>query len=310
MGLRITFARNEAKGYTAQIIQREPPKTDRSSPVETQTQWSPAGPDVQSVLAQMSDPLLALSQAEIPAIILRQAYDPGQCQALMRRFTQWGLMRDPQGKSSADKRTRIDVGTSLGNRGHDKEGFLTHAAATHDLFRHLFNPFDDPVETLYASLQSLAKDKKVQVAHEADGRRYGPAIFRIHYETHSYKPHFDHVTLREKRFDYAVSRFEHQFAGILCLQNASQGGRSAQTILHRSLWTPDVQSHLDAETFHAHAAANQIEQYRVELAPGDLYFFNSRCIHEIPPLDGNDPRAVLAVFIGYSPEDNEIYVWS
>lgn len=278
--------------------------------METQTQWNPVGPDVQSVLAQLPDPLLALSKAEIPAIVLRQAFDPGQCQALLRRFVQWGLMRDPADKSSADKRTRIDIGSSLGNRGHDKESFLSHAAATHGLFNHLFQPFDDPVERLYSTLQALAKDKKVQVAHEADGRQYGPAIFRIHYETHSYKPHFDHVTLREKRFDYAVSRFEHQFAGILCLQNASQGGRTAQTILYRSVWTPEVQAHLDAETFHDYAAANHIEQYRVELAPGDLYFFNSRCIHEIPPLDGNDPRAVLAVFIGYSPEDNDIYVWS
>jgi len=60
----------------------------------------------------------------------------------------------------------------LGNRGHDKESFLSHAAATHDLFNHLFQPFDDPVMALYSSLQSLAKSKKVQVAHEADGRRY------------------------------------------------------------------------------------------------------------------------------------------
>ena len=278
--------------------------------METQTQWNPVGPDVQSVLAQVSDPLSALARAEVPAIVLRQAYDPSQCQALMRRFMQWGLIRDPLDKSSADKRARIDIGTSLGNRGHDKEGFLSHAAATHGLFNHLFQPFDDPVETLYSSLQALAGEKKVQVAHEADGRQYGPAIFRVHYETHSYKPHFDHVTLREKRFDYAVSRFEHQFAGILCLQNASQGGRSAQTILHRSLWTPEVQTQLDAETFHSYAAANHIDQYRVELAPGDLYFFNSRCIHEIPPLDGGDPRAVLAVFIGYSDKEDDIYVWS
>lgn len=278
--------------------------------METQTEWNPIGPDVQSVLAQVPDPLFALARAEIPAIVLRQAYDPGQCQALMRRFVQWGLIRDPLDKASVDKRTRIDIGTSLGNRGHNKENFLNHAAATHSLFSHLFQPYDDPVQMLYSSLQALAKGKKVQVAHEAGGRQYGPAIFRVHYETHSYKPHIDHVTLREKRFDYAVSRFEHQFAGILCLQNASQEGHSAQTILHRCLWNPEVQTHLEAETFPSYAAANHIDQYRIELAPGDLYFFNTRCIHEIPPLDGDDPRAVLAVFIGYSDELDDIYVWS
>lgn len=278
--------------------------------MQTQTSWNPVGPDVPSVLAQLPDPLRSLSQAEIPAIVLRQAYDPDQCRSLVQRFTQWGLMRDPAGPASADKRTRIDIGTSLGNRGHDKENFLTHAAATHDLFQVLFQPLVDPVHSLYAALQALAGEKTVTVAHEPDGRRYGPAIFRIHYETHSYKPHIDHVTLREKRFEYAVTRFEHQFAGILCLQNANQGGRNAQTILHRCLWTPEIQPYIEAETFPEYAAAHQIDHYRVELAPGDLYFFNTRCIHEIPALDGRDPRIVLAVFIGYSPDDNEIFVWS
>ena len=272
-------------------------------------EWLPAGPNVEAVRSQYADPLLALSQAEMPAIVLRQAYDPAHCQALMQRFVNWGLIRDPLVKN-ADGRTRIDIGTSLGNRGHDQAAFLRHAVDTHQLFAHLFDGFDNPVQTMYDSLAALAVNKEVKTAREPDGRLYGPAIFRIHYETHSYKPHIDHVTLREKRFNYAVSRFEHQFAGILCLQNASQGGRKAQTILHQCVWTPDVQPHIDNETFPQYAAANNIGSYRVELAPGDLYFFNTRCIHEIPPLEGDDPRAVLAVFIGYSADDDEIYVWS
>ena len=274
------------------------------------TPWEPTGPTIKSVLNDYPDPLLALSKAEMPAIVLRQAYDPQQCQDLIQRFTDWGLMRDPTNTNSADKRTRIDIGTSLGNRGHDKAAFLKHAQATKNLFSHLFTGFDDPVETLYRALADLAGKKTVKVAQEDDGRPYGPAIFRIHYETHSYKPHIDHVSLREKRFNYAVTRFEHQFAGILCFQNASQHGRAAQTILHNCLWTPEVQPYIEAETFPEYTKKNKVDNFRVELAPGDLYFFNTRCIHEIPALDGNDPRIVLAVFIGYSADDNEIYVWS
>ena len=272
--------------------------------------WQPTGPDIQTVLSDYADPLLALSKAEMPAVILRKMYDPEQAHRLIQRFINWGLIRDPADTASADRRTRIDIGTSLGNRGHDKEGFLRHAVGTHELFRYLFSDFDNPVEIMYRALSDLAAGKVVKVAQEPDGRRYGPAIFRIHYETHSYKPHIDHVTLREKRFNYAVARFEHQFAGILCLQNATQHGRAAQTILHQCLWTLDVQPHIEAETFPEYAAANNIGHYRIELAPGDLYFFNTRCIHEIPALDGDDPRIVLAVFIGYSPDDGEIYVWS
>ncbi len=271
--------------------------------------WLPAEPDLPTILNTYSDPLRALANAEMPAIVLRQAYNPEHCPQLLQRFLDWGLMRDPK-TTTADQRNRIDIGTSLGNRGHDQECFLTHAVATHDLFRMLFTGFDDPVKTMYHALQQLAGNKVVKTAQEPDGRQYGPAIFRIHYDSHAYKPHIDHVTLREKRFTYTVSRFTHQFAGILCLQNASQQGQSAQTIIHQCLWTEAIQPHIEAETFPAYAAANGLGNYKIALAPGDLYFFNTRCIHEIPAIEGTDPRAVLAVFIGYSEEDDEIYVWS
>ncbi|MEZ4621811.1 MAG: hypothetical protein R2867_40770 [Caldilineaceae bacterium] len=50
--------------------------------------------------------------------------------------------------------------------------------------------------------------------------------------------------------------------------------------------------------------------YKIALAPGDSYFFNTCRIHEIPAIEGDDLAAVLAVFIGYSEDDDEIYVWS
>jgi hypothetical protein len=205
---------------------------------------------------------------------------------------------------------RIDIGTSLGNLGGDRERFLRHAVGTHELFRTLFDGFRNPVDVIYQSLAALAIGKKVTVACEPDGRRYGPAIFRIHYSDHAYRPHIDHVVLREKRFNYAVSRFQHQFAGVLCLQNDAREGGSTQAILHRCLWTPEIQPFIEAGTFHDHAAGRGIGHCRVELNPGDLYFFNTRCIHEVPAIQGRMPRIVLAVFIGYSPGDGEVFVWS
>jgi hypothetical protein len=276
----------------------------------TQSTWLPAEPDLSTILNRYPDPVRALAAAEIPAIVLRQIYAPEQCAALVRRFGRWGLMRDPIALNAADGRKRIDIGTSLGNRGHDKQAFLDHAEGTHELFPHLFSGLTDPVQTLYGALQALAPGKTVKTAREPDGRLYGPAIFRIHYESHSYPPHIDSVKLRERRTDYAVYRFAHQFAGILCLQNARHGERSAQTIIHQCLWTPEIQPYLADGTFHDYARREQLGQFRVELAPGDLYFFNTQCIHEIPPLDGTDPRIVLAVFIGYSPDDPEVYVWA
>ena len=219
-------------------------------------------------------------------------------------------MRDPDSADPHDRRTRIDIGTSLGNLGGDQEAFLTDAAATRSLFASLFDDFVDPVVTLYEQLQALAGDKQVKTAREPDGRLYGPAIFRVHYDSHAYQPHIDHVVLREKRFEFAVSRFSHQFAGVLCVQNADAEQSGVQAILHHCLWTEEIQPYIAEGSYDEYAETCGIERYRIELEPGDLYFFNTRCIHEVPAVVGVDPRVVLAVFIGYASDDDEIYVWS
>ena len=77
----------------------------------------------------------------------------------------------------------------------------------------------------------------------------GPAIFRIHYGGASYSPHFDSVRWRENRVNYAVYRFEHQLAGILCFQNSEIEGETAQSILHRCLWQPEIAHHITDNTF-------------------------------------------------------------
>jgi hypothetical protein len=79
--------------------------------------WLPAEPDLPTVLACYPDPVAALAAAEIPAIVLRQVYDPAMGAGLIQRFLRWGLMRDPTVLNAADGRKRIDIGTSLGNRG-------------------------------------------------------------------------------------------------------------------------------------------------------------------------------------------------
>ena len=58
-------------------------------PTNVATAWTPAEPDRQAVFARYSDPLRALANAEIPAIILRQVFNPTDCQGLIQRFINW-----------------------------------------------------------------------------------------------------------------------------------------------------------------------------------------------------------------------------
>ena len=62
--------------------------------------------------------------------------------------------------------------------------------------------------------------------------------------------------------------------------------------------------------FHKYAKENAIPHACVSLEPGDLYFFNTGMIHEVPGVGGNDPRVVLATFIGYSQDVDAVMVWS
>ncbi|MBT3343809.1 MAG: hypothetical protein HN712_30235 [Gemmatimonadetes bacterium] len=273
--------------------------------------WNPIEAiSIDDARRQCPDPVTALATTRIPAVVLRGAYAAPQCDDLVGRFLERGLMRDPAAPAQEGDRRRIDVGTSLGNRGADQEGFLTHAEQTRELFSTLFDGLENPVDLVYRALQGLAgPDRQVRVAHEPDGREYGPAIFRIHYDGHAYPPHIDHVTLREKRFNYAVQRFEHQFAGVLCIQNAASDG-STQGILHNCLWTEDIQPHLRGHTFHDYAESQNIGRCQVDLHPGDLYFFNTRLIHEVPAVEGSNPRIVLAVFVGFNEAESDIWVWA
>ena len=272
--------------------------------------WAAAESDVRGVLAAHPDPLASLARGDVPAIVLRGAYPAEHCAALIERFVERGLMDSRLLDADSVQPRRVDIGTSLSNRAADKEAFLAHAQETQVLFTSLFAGRPDPVKLVYDRLGQLAAAKRVTTAYEPDGRSYGPAIFRIHYAGHRYQPHVDHAGKHERRLDYAVSRFAHQFAGVLCMQNSRAGGRIAQSILHRCLWTPELEPCLQQDGFAAYAADNAVEHYQVDLQPGDLYFFNTRLVHEVPALEGPSPRVVLAVFIGYSADDPEVFVWS
>jgi hypothetical protein len=303
------------------------------------TAWELAEPDLQTALQAHERPLDALAAGAIPAIVLRGAYPPALCQRLYEKLIAEGLLYDPalpvpehllevsvpegyyrEGRQGVERgawqqrlatgKRRIDIGTSLGYRGSDPEAFFAHAAQTHQLFERLFDDLPSPVRLIYDRLGELSRGKRVVTAHEPDGRRYGPAIIRAHYGGYTYAPHFDSVRLRERREGYAVHQFEHQFAGVLAIKNSVRAGRAAECTLHRCLWEPEVQPHLDARTFHDFAARRGIPNVQVRLQPGDLYFFNTRLIHEVPGVAGVEPRVVLATFIGYSPDREDLYVWS
>ncbi len=234
--------------------------------------------------------------------------DVDERQAIPTELTDQWIQTDLNPKGS--RRKRVDIGASLGILGHRREEFFEQAAAAHTLFAELFRGRLDPIAVIYDHLQSLSPGYRVVTAYEPDGRQYGPAIVRIHYGGFTYGPHFDSVRLREKRTDYAVYKYQHQFAGVLCLQNSTVDGQTAQGIIHNQLWNEGLDSCLKQGRFPELAAERNIASAQIDLEPGDLYFFNTHSIHEVPGVPADQPRVVLATFIGYSEDEAEIMVWS
>ena len=303
------------------------------------SEWNLIEPDLDTALQQYDRPLEELAVGNIPAIVLRKAWPQEECQSLVEKLIDDDYLYDPhlpipekfqketvpegyfrEGKNAfpslaweeqkVSGKSRIDIGTSLGYRGSDREAYFQHSAETIATFERLFEGRNNPIHLLYRRLEQLSVDKITRIAYEPNGQMYGPAIIRAHYGGYTYKPHFDSVRLREKREEYAVHQFAHQFAGVLVLQNTTIGDKTAQSILHRCLWKPEVDPALKSGSFHEYAAEQGIENVEVHLEPGDLYFFNTRAIHEVPGLAGELPRIVLATFIGYDSDRDEIFVWA
>lgn len=295
------------------------------------TPWTPLGPDIPTALANDPNPLRSLAHGDRSAVVIRQAFPAEECRALISHLTDEGLMFDgndelvaanaleagvsdkwtglnlnPDGSS----RKRIDIGTSLGNLGADQEHFLEDSAETHRLFDRLFADRPNPIEVMYERLQDIAPDKRVVTAYEPGGREYGPAIFRVHYGGYTYGPHYDSVRNREQRTAYSVYKYDSQLAGVLCVQNTTLNGISAQGIIHRQFWNEEVDPYITSGRFLDYAAEHDVEHAQIELEPGDLYFFNTGLIHEVPGVPGDLPRVVLATFIGYSDDEDEVMVWS
>lgn len=295
----------------------------------TENHWTPLEGTLEEIIARHENPMGALSNGDIPAIILRGAYPQSQCAQLIERFYERNLVGNlPRpGEVIPEKSVfkRVDIGTSLGNLGEQPEAFFTRAQETHALFSTFFEGLQNPINLLYNTLSALSPGKTAKTAHEPDGRLYGPAIFRCHMPHAGYPPHIDSVRQREKRTGYAVHRFERQMAGILCLQTPERNAQSCDSIQYRCTWNEELnrllqtewtgrkqvmKSSFNREPFNRFILENCIPSCRVVLSPGDMYFFNTEYLHEVPAFKGNRVRIVEATFFGYTQDDPDIFVWS
>ena len=216
------------------------------------TPWRPIQLDAGDA-GSRGDVLGRMCAGEVPAIVLRGALSPAECADVLGRLNRRGCFpptfsrtlttlpreqREPADPGAAPHAQRMgsahrdpdairwDIGTSLGNLGDDPDAFFADAVGTHELFAEtLGRPLRDrdPVSVMYRSLSALSGGTKTAMcAEQADGRLFGPAIFRSYRPGGAHSPHFDSVRYRKTEKPSESRRtlhsFDVQLAGVLLLQ--------------------------------------------------------------------------------------------
>lgn len=65
-----------------------------------------------------------------------------------------------------------------------------------------------------------------------------------------------------------------------------------------------------AARFRQFCVKNDVDVAPVDLGLGDMCFSKTDNVHEAPGFGGAKARSVFCTFIGYGPDDPEIFVWS
>lgn len=68
--------------------------------------WTPIEGNRKEIIREFREPLLALARGEVPALVLRGAYDPRHCSELIERMYDRGILYDPH--ESAEENPHFD----------------------------------------------------------------------------------------------------------------------------------------------------------------------------------------------------------
>lgn len=171
-------------------------------------------------------------------------------------------------------------------------------------------------------LQSIVPDWDVVVANEGVRKRYFSGIFRAIND--STPIHCDWSPYDSRTEDWIINQVTKQAVFNLYLAPFT-GGR---TEVHDVQWTPDALKFRDTESYgYSLAIVEGRATAILEPQVGDLYFFNSRNMHQVFPVEkeanadgeglinGKRARLTLSGFFGTLPaksadEKPKLILWS
>jgi hypothetical protein len=116
--------------------------------------------------------------------------------------------------------------------------------------------------------------------------------------------HCDWAPYDTRTEPWAISRVTHQAVFNLCLAPMEGGG----TLVHDVQWTPDALAYRDPDGYgYFEGLVEGRKKAPLQPQPGDLYFFNSRNMHQVFPVapGWERRRMAMASFFGVLPPSKE-----
>jgi hypothetical protein len=155
------------------------------------------------------------------------------------------------------------------------------------------------VRTQLAGALGLAS---LEPAVEPDGRRYAPAVVRIHADGVSNPLHNDNIARDARGSGLSVSRIRSQLSCVVCLAECDAGG---ELVMHRKSWEPADEAYkVPGGLGYRSAVTGGAERHEFRPRAEDVYLINPTMYHEINRVSGAD-RLTLGFFIGFYDDDLE-----
>ena len=302
--------------------------------------WLPFVGTPAEVLQQHPDPLDALSNGKVPAIVLKQQIDPLELAALNERLFQMHAQKKAWVSNGPGGYIGVAFTSALKWNLSPKR-YAALAPKVTDTFRR--HGIYGPIEALYGGLRALSKGRTVRTARDVQTNlSFTPATFRMQPNGTVQPKHvdslqaFERLACREScgcaarprrdkqqrrlsTFD-DMRRFKRQLSALVLLQRSDMPSPEVSVYEH---YIDDIEKDCalrlggmgkNPPLTNAFALNYEPSTRRTfhaqstDIRTGDVYIFNSNFLHEVHPISvRQQTRMSISTFVGFS--DDEIVVW-
>ena len=291
--------------------------------------WGPlVGGSVAELLKQHHDPLHALSEGKVSAVVLKNQLKAEELERLTKRLEGpelsqlWSIGGGPKGGFGT---IGVQLAKALPHH-MSPSRFAREGASFVRTFRQ--KELFAPITVLLEGLRLLGAGRIVRPGIDVHtNTSFAPGIYRYHSSNATFNMHFDFIrtvsvlaTACGRRPRPAgnpnafrdMARFDKQFSALVLLQRSSTPTPELSVFKTNM---DDIASNCTLSTYPTHHNCHvggldtaQLVKSQPVIEAGDLYIFNSQHVHVVEPIDSTLRRITLGSFVSFS--DREMVVWT